>query len=204
MKVNPIPPSQTQKLTPPVEHNIKDKPQKRTRRPSMSSFFNALSQVESTSPNNPHALPTPVDMVAAARLVQEQFLSLQRSSTDVDAANETLLARLVEDMEHMIEDPPAKVAGVPQSYLDELERVPKKELKPADSCPICAERFLDDPFPLVVELPCHPSHRFDLDCVGPWLRLNGTCPMDRKDLLKKKEVIKADSEDEEEYDSLYA
>jgi len=47
---------------------------------------------------------------------------------------------------------------------------------------------LDDAYPLVVELPCHKTHRFDLDCVGPWLRLNGTCPLDRKDLMKKREV----------------
>lgn len=143
-------------------------------------------------------------MVAAARLVQEQFLALQR--TGVDATNEALLTRLVEDMEQMIDDPPTKVAGVPQSYLDSLDRVPKKQLKKSDSCPICGEKFLDDEYPLVVELPCHPTHRFDLDCVGPWLRLNGTCPLDRKDLLKKKEVVKTkdEDEDEEDYDSLYA
>lgn len=181
----------------------------------MSSFFNALNQIESPTPNNPHALPTPVDMISAARLVQEQFLSLQRSAPSasspdpsrdtLEASNEALLTRLVEDMESMIADPPSKVEGVPQSYLDELERVPKKALKKADSCPICAERFLDDEYPLVVELPCHPTHRFDLDCVGPWLRLNGTCPLDRKDLLKKKPVVKNDDdEEEEEYDSLYA
>jgi hypothetical protein len=171
----------------------------------MSSFFNALNQVEATDQNNPHAVPTPVDMVAAARLVQEQFLSLQR--TGVDSANEALLARLVEDMEQMIDSPPTKVAGVPQSYLDSLDRVSKKQLKKSDTCPICAEKFLDDDYPLVVELPCHPTHRFDLDCVGPWLRLNGTCPLDRKDLMKKKEVVKArddKDEDEEDYDSLYA
>lgn len=110
-------------------------------------------------------------------------------------------------MEHIIADPPTKVAGVPQTYLDSLERVPKRRLKKSDTCPICAEKFLDDEFPLVVELPCHPTHHFDLDCVGPWLRLNGTCPLDRKDLMKKKEVIKAkddEDEDQEDYDSLYA
>jgi len=99
------------------------------------------------------------------------------------------------------------VEGVPQSYLDELERVPKKQLKKDDNCPICGENFLDDPYPLVVQLPCHTTHRFDLECVGPWLRLNGTCPLDRKNLVKKKEVVKAkkdDGEDEEIYDDLYA
>jgi hypothetical protein len=65
----------------------------------------------------------------------------------------------------------------------------------------------DDKYCLVVELPCHKTHRFDLDCVGPWLRLNGTCPLDRKDLMKKKEIVKAkagEDPDEEDYESMYA
>lgn len=99
---------------------------------------------------------------------------------------------------------------MPQSYLDSLERVPKKQLKDSDACPICGEAFLEDEYPLVVELPCHKTHRFDLECVGPWLRLNGTCPLDRKELGKKKEVVKGKredgdgEEDEEEFDSMYA
>ena len=109
-------------------------------------------------------------------------------------------------MQHLIEEPPTKVAGVPQSYLDELERVPKKALKEKDVCPICGECFLDDQYPLVVRLPCHPTHKFDLDCVGPWLRLQGTCPLDRKDLLKKKEEVPKPSkeEEEEDFDEMYA
>lgn len=94
---------------------------------------------------------------------------------------------------------------MPQSYLDELERVPKKTLKKTDTCPICGEAFLDDEWPLVVQLPCHKTHRFDLDCVGPWLRMQGTCPLDRKELLKKKEVVVVVDDDEEEDDGgMYA
>jgi len=173
----------------------------------MSSFFNQLSQVETddSSQNNPHASPTPVDMEATIRLLQSQFLALLRDPTS--AENQNLLTHLTEDLDELIEHPPEKVEGVPQSYLDELERVPKKQLKKDDSCPICGENFLDDPYPLIVQLPCHPTHRFDLECVGPWLRLNGTCPLDRKNLAKKKVVLKAkkdDGEDEEIYDDLYA
>lgn len=89
-----------------------------------------------------------------------------------------------------------------QEYLDGLDRVSRKALKDDDDCPICAERYLDDPYPLVVELPCGGSHRFDLECVGPWLQSKGTCPMCRDDLTKKKviEVPKADDDDEEEDD----
>jgi hypothetical protein len=53
---------------------------------------------------------------------------------------------------------------------------------------------------LVVVLPCHPQHRFDLECIRPWLKLNSTCPLDRKDLLKKRAPPPkpADNDDDEE------
>lgn len=176
----------------------------------MSSFFNQLSQVETFSTesrthNNPHATPTPVDVAAANRLLQDQYYALRAQAPD--AQNAAFLDILIEYVQAAIDAPPAQVQGVPQSYLDALERVPKALLKSSDTCPICGEAFLDDPYPLVVQLPCHSTHRFDLDCVGPWLRLNGTCPLDRKDLMKKKEVVKPKDDDEDEeddYESMYA
>jgi len=172
----------------------------------MSSFFNQLSQIttDSTSSrthNNPNAVPTPVDVAAAARLIQDQMSSFLENADNPDHI--AFLENLGEQLQVQIESPPVKVAGVPQSYLDELERVLKKALKKDDMCPICAEKFLDDEYPLVVQLPCHKTHRFDLECVGPWLMLQGTCPLDRKELLKKKEVPKVE-DDEEDYDDQYA
>jgi hypothetical protein len=205
-KRNPLP-SHIEANDSTVEHDIKDKPESRSRRPDMSSFFNQLSQIEtdstsSRSHNNPNALPTPVDIEAAERLLQDQFLTLLQNSDNPDHG--AFLESLINSVQSQIEDPPEKVAGVPQSYLDELERVPKKQLKKSDVCPICAEKFLDDEYPLVVQLPCHKTHRFDLECVGPWLRLQGTCPLDRKDLRKKKEVPKVEKGDEEDYDEMFA
>jgi hypothetical protein len=101
-----------------------------------------------------------------------------------------------------------------------LERVPKKSLKPSQSCPICSNHFLDDPYPLVVRLPCHTTHLFDMECLRPWLRLRGTCPLDRVDFGKKereKEIerrkqtekrraaLAAENKDdeEEEWDGMY-
>jgi hypothetical protein len=103
-----------------------------------------------------------------------------------------------------------------------LDRVPNAALKPNQSCPICSNPFLDDRYPLVVRLPCHPSHLFDLECVRPWLRLRGTCPLDRVDFgkqLREKELewrkqaerrasgregsSNGDEEDEEEWDGMY-
>lgn len=114
--------------------------------------------------------------------MQDQFSTLARDSPD--ATNRDLLQTLFEALEADVLSPPKEVEGLSQEFLDTLERVPKKTLKPDDSCPICAEKFLDDQFPLVVELQCHHSHRFDLDCVAPWLQIKGTCPMCRTDLTK--------------------
>lgn len=90
----------------------------------------------------------------------------------------------------------------------ELERVPRKELKKDDSCPICSSPFLEDKYPLVVRLPCHKDHMFDLECIQPWLKLNTTCPLDRIDLEKKKVKTPAKAtpaeESDGEYDDMYA
>ena len=56
--------------------------------------------------------------------------------------SEGLLAQLVETLRDSAEHPPRELQGVPDSFLDDLERVPKKSLKEDDSCPICSEPFL--------------------------------------------------------------
>ncbi|CAD6446938.1 8e9065bc-52d4-4531-9b59-1e4c1b7e1d2b [Sclerotinia trifoliorum] len=171
-----------------VEHNIKPTSQsaRPRRRPSMSSFFNQLSQIETststTDPswhhNNPHAVPTPVDVAASYRLLQDQFLTLR--TNDPSSSTASLLDILINSITSQIDDPPTTISGCSQAYLDTIDRVPRSSLKPDETCPICGEKFLDDQYCLVVVLPCHPAHKFDLECVGPWLRLNGTCPLDRK------------------------
>lgn len=92
-----------------------------------------------------------------------------------------------------------------------LDRVPRSALKPSQICPICNNPFVEDPYPLVVRLPCHPNHMFDLECVKPWLRLRGTCPLDRVDFGKKerekaearKKPAVPDEDEEEEWDGMY-
>lgn len=172
----------------------------------MSSFFAQLSLIEAR-PSNRHAEPTPGAVAAAERLLHEQFRALQTPRDGGRTAHadllDSLMAALAEEMEAA---PRRKIAGVPQSFLDGLERVPKRALRKGDVCPICNEEFLEDAYPLVVQLPCHESHCFDLECVGPWLRLQGTCPMDRKEMVKKKEVVKVEEEEDEEedYDEMFA
>lgn len=147
-------------------------------------------------------MPTPADIAATERLLRDQFSTLLSSAPN--QSNAELLQELISFTEDAELEKPK---GVPQSYLDELERVDRREVKKSkEACPICAEKFADDEYPLVVRLPCHETHIFDLECVAPWLRLHGTCPLDRKELLKKKEAPKKvqDAEEEEEWDTLYA
>lgn len=51
---------------------------------------------------------------------------------------------------------------------------------------------------------------FDLECVRPWLRLRGTCPLDRRDFAKQeREKVEAsrqrvvDDEEEDDMDGMY-
>ena len=97
-----------------------------------------------------------------------------------------------------------KKEGVDDSFMDTLERVDKKELKNDDTCPICTNDYKDDPYRLVVELPCNAKHRFDLECIGPWLKLNKTCPLCRVDVTKgKPKELLIDSEIEDDDWEMY-
>jgi hypothetical protein len=197
-----------QRLTQTVEHNIStedDKSRQPSRRPDLSTFFSQLELVDTSDPHahtNANALPQPENMTAAFRLLANAFETMRGRPADESNEHGDLLANMIEVLRANADDPPTELKGVPNSFLDELERVPTKALKPSDTCPIgtCIDKY-----PLVVQLPCHEDHRFDLDCIGPWLKLNSTCPLDRKELLKKKQPPPPPADDEEEdYDDMYA
>ncbi|TGJ81889.1 hypothetical protein E0Z10_g6880 [Xylaria hypoxylon] len=188
-----------------VEHNVEpstDRPPRR--RVDMSSFESYRNQI--TSDPSSRIGPTPVDMAGLFQLVQDQIATLA-SDAPTDA-NRDFLASLMATLEEDAANPPDRIQGVSQEYLDTLERVSLKRLRsdPECECMICAEKFLDDPHPLVVELPCNSKHIFDLECVGPWLTSKGTCPLCRKNLAEKKTIdIPKDEEedDDEDIDGLY-
>ncbi|KAJ4371335.1 hypothetical protein N0V83_004552 [Neocucurbitaria cava] len=194
-----------------VEHNIStkdDKSQQPARRPDLSTFFSQLELVDTSDPHahtNAHAVPQPENMAAAFRLLANAFEQMRGRPADEGSGENDLLADMIEVLRQNADDPPTELKGVPDSFLDELERVPKKALKPADTCPICVNPFLEDEYPLVIQLPCHKDHRFDLDCIRPWLKLNSTCPLDRRELLKKKQPPPPPEDDDDgEYDEMYA
>ncbi len=93
--------------------------------------------------------------------------------------------------------------GLPDSFVDSLDRIDRKDLKTEDQCAICSQEYLEDPYPLVVVLPCPGKHTFDLECIGPWLKGNSTCPLCRYDMSKKKEIVIEADDEEEDYDDMY-
>lgn len=198
-----------------VEHNVQFTEPRRTRRVDMASFFSLLNQISESSPadantnagghhhQNPHATPTPVDSAALFRLLQDQLLTLHTTAPTAD--NRGFLEELIGSLEADINDPPTRLRGVSQEFVDTLDRVGRKTLKKDDDCAICKVPYLEDEWCLVVELPCKGRHRFDLECVGPWLRSKGTCPMCRQEVGKREApVVVDDDEEDEDPDMLYA
>ncbi|KAI1609793.1 hypothetical protein EDD36DRAFT_55999 [Exophiala viscosa] len=188
--------------------------QNQPRRPDLSSFMSLLHEITPDRPEDrarEHAVPVPGDVSAAFRSLAEAFQFMQR---DNDNADSDLLGNMIETLMSSAEHPPREVKGVDEEYIAELDRVDIKKVKKDADCPICGNAFVEDPHPLLVRLPCHPSHIFDLECIRPWLLLNGTCPLDRTDLAQRErdrkqkhlEEIKknaAPEDEEEEWDGLY-
>lgn len=82
-------------------------------------------------------------MTAAFRLLANAFELMRGRPADEAGEDNDLLGNMIEYLRQNADDPPAELKGVPDSFLDELERVPKKDLKPTDICPICVNPFLE-------------------------------------------------------------
>jgi hypothetical protein len=93
--------------------------------------------------HNAHAEPLPENVVASFRLLANAFETMRVEH----ASNTELLDGMIELLESQANDPPTQVKGVPDSFLDELDRVPKKELKKDQTCPICNLPFLEGKYP---------------------------------------------------------
>ncbi|EAW06485.1 uncharacterized protein ACLA_081750 [Aspergillus clavatus NRRL 1] len=205
-----------------VEHNTSDpslptQPTRR-RRPDLSTFFSTLSQISpDEARSRPHAVPVPRDVSAAFYSLAEALEIMRRDSDSGggvsagggDSEADDLLSQMIQTLLQEADMPPKEVEGVSEEFCDMLDRVPRASLKESQTCPICNNPFLEDEYPLVVRLPCHPTHLFDLECIRPWLRLRGTCPLDRTDFAKQ-EREKAEArrkkpveDEEEEWDGMY-
>lgn len=145
--------------------------------PMLASFFSA-ERLE----------PTPASFSALASALRQHLGGESQ-------VMETMIRQLILEAEGDVDGN----GGVDQLFLDSLDRVPKGAIKADDSCSICATPYLEDKYPLIVQLRCR--HQFDLECITPWLKLHTTCPMCRADVQAAKQIIVDDSE--EEYDNTY-
>jgi hypothetical protein len=82
-------------------------------------------------------------MAAAFRLLANAFETMRGRPADEGNGDGDLLANMIEVLRQNADDPPTELKGVPDSFLDELERVPKNALKATDTCPICVNPFLE-------------------------------------------------------------
>jgi hypothetical protein len=130
-------------LTITVEHGVSfsQAPKRSSRRPDLSTFhatFNETYGDEETH-NNPNTLPTPENVTATYRLAADAYEIILTEHGDDNPA----LRTMIDMLESTASAPPSKLEGVSDTFLSELERVPKSKLKKDESCPICSEPFLD-------------------------------------------------------------
>ena len=142
------------KLTPCLDdHNLKPtQQQQRTtgRRPrlNLDEFFDTTTATTATAT---------ADDADTFRMVARAFQQLEADGGGGGGGEPTSLVRMIVEALLGEAEAGAEASGVPDGFTDTLDRVPRGRLGRGDVCPICNSPFLDDPYPLVVRLPCHPS-----------------------------------------------
>lgn len=133
------------------DHNLKPtQQQQRTagRRPrlNLDEFFDTAAATTATAT---------ADDADVFRTVARAFQQLEADGGG--GGEPTSLVRMIVEALLGEAEAGAEASGVPDGFTDTLDRVPRGRLGRGDVCPICNSPFLDDPYPLVVRLPCHPS-----------------------------------------------
>ncbi|GME70281.1 unnamed protein product [Ambrosiozyma monospora] len=189
------------------EHNIQNS-NENTQQQSQQSQQGQQGQQRQSLPANEtmrnleQFLAGSADNRQALQQLMEQALA-QYVSTNTGGLGMPDL-RIIQDMNAILFNSNATERAVDDEFLDTLERVPVKKMAKDKCCPICTVEFHEQDYPLIVRLPCDAKHCFDLDCVGPWLKINKTCPLCRSDVTEKKKIeIPPDSEEEEEGWDMY-
>ncbi|KAI9845082.1 MAG: hypothetical protein M1837_005086 [Sclerophora amabilis] len=135
-----------------VEHNIPSprtntsgsaQPPPAPRRPDLSTFFTAVSAVDTSTTQNTHAVPTPAEVSVAYRMLASAFEVMRRdgeggagttqedpsrTGSDPERSSEAataaagsytnLMDMLIESLMQDAESPPREVKGCPQEFLD--------------------------------------------------------------------------------------
>ncbi|ORY97783.1 hypothetical protein BCR43DRAFT_523899 [Syncephalastrum racemosum] len=90
-------------------------------------------------------------------------------------ALDNIITQLMEQTSGRNAPPPA-----PEDVINKLphRELTEKERESQTDCAVCKEEF--EIHETVTELPC--AHLFHDDCIKPWLKVNGTCPVCRRSL----------------------
>ncbi|KAI9488194.1 hypothetical protein BDB00DRAFT_884926 [Zychaea mexicana] len=85
-------------------------------------------------------------------------------------ALDNIISQLMEQTSGRNAPPPA-----PETVIDSLPKrsLTDEEIARQTDCAVCKDEF--EGAEQVVELPC--AHVFHEDCIKPWLKVNGTCPV---------------------------
>lgn len=136
--------------------------------------------------------------------VFQSYGNSARNSTEDNVVLLELLSQLIPEslQEEWLENSTNSNNHCPESFIDSLPRINKKLIKIDDECPICRCNYLDDDYPLVVQLP-HCNHKFDLECLAVWLSKSTSCPLCRDDVLSHKVIIDDSQAELEEFGGLY-
>ena len=82
----------------------------------------------------------PAAIEISIRILMDAFNTMRAEHMDGDTQ---LLDSMIQELGEQAENLPQQLKGMPDTFLDELDRVPKKDLKKDQSCPICTLPFLD-------------------------------------------------------------
>lgn len=119
---------------PSVEHNTSDPSTAQTprrRRPDLSTFFSALSEITPAPDHRPHAVPVPGDVSAAFYSLAEALEMMRRdtdSTTEAPEASDAgtdngrdLLSTMIQSLLAQADTPPREVEGVSEEFCDGKE-----------------------------------------------------------------------------------
>ncbi|CAO3656735.1 unnamed protein product [Mucor hiemalis] len=95
-------------------------------------------------------------------------------------ALDNIITQLMEQTSGASAPPPA-----PEQVIESLPKrsLTDEEKNTETDCAVCKDQF--EPQEIVIELPC--EHIFHDDCIKPWLKLNGTCPVCRHSVIPEEQ-----------------
>jgi hypothetical protein len=133
-----------------------------SRRPDLTSFYASLANVSVPASAPAAVAPIPAHVAAAAALYGDALRMLlagrdhdhddehahvdgegQQEEEEGEDGGAELLREMLARVAHLAEEPPRRIEGVSDAFLEGLERVGRGRLRAEHKCPICGERFLD-------------------------------------------------------------